>query len=157
MLRTWLLLLLPPPLSLCLSACLSSLSLPSPLFYQFLSHSPCLLVITHHPLIERKGPVLSTTSQIYKILSAVNTCLQIFCPINDSCVSAFDSGIHIRVYLSYTHFKCDVALYIRTQLLGCRIAREEIAEMSPHSTGLNWLNDDKQSPCQLNRVTGIKV
>lgn len=29
--------------------------------------------------------------------------------------------------------------------------------MSPHLTGLNWLNDDKHSPCQLSRVTGVKV
>lgn len=48
------------------------------------------------------------------------------------------------------HFRCDVALYIRMQLLGCRIAREKIAQMSPHSTGLNWLNDDMQAACQIN-------
>lgn len=93
-----LLLLLLPPLSLslpiCLPVCLVYLCLH--LSYQFSSHSPCLLVITHHPLIERKRPVLSTTS---KILSALNTCLQIFCPINDSCVFASDGGIHILVYL----------------------------------------------------------
>lgn len=82
--------------SVYLPACLAYLCLHHS--YQFLSHSLRLLVIIPHPLIERKGPVLSTTPQIYKILSAPNTCLQIFRPINDSCVSASDGGIHILVY-----------------------------------------------------------
>lgn len=76
--------------SVYLSASLAYLCLN--LCYQSLSHRPHQLVITHHSLMDRKGPVLSTTSQIYKVLSAVNTGLQIFCPINDSCTFALDGG-----------------------------------------------------------------
>lgn len=82
-----------------------SIYLPACLAYLCLHHllsifpSSSAPAITHHPLIERKGPVLSTTSEIYKILSAVNTCLQIFSPINDSCIFASDGRIHILVYL----------------------------------------------------------
>lgn len=90
------------PLSFSLPFCLP-LYVSLHLSYQFLSHCPCLLVIADHPLIERERPVLSTTSQIQKIVSAINTCLQIFCPINDSCFCASDGGIHILVYFSSPH------------------------------------------------------
>lgn len=63
----------------------------------------------------------------------------------------------ISLFTCSPRFKWDVAFYIRLQLPVCRIAREEIAEMSPHSSELNWLNDDKHSPCQINRLTGIRV
>lgn len=78
--------------------CLVYLCLHLP--YQFLSHSPHALVITHHPLIERKGACsVNNLANLKDLIGALNTCLQIFCPINDSCVFASDGGIHILVYL----------------------------------------------------------
>lgn len=85
-------------LTVCLPACPTYLCLN--LSYQFFPHSPRLLVIAHHPLIERKGAcsVNNLTNLLYMILSPLNTCLQIFSAINDSYTSRPGGRNHTLVY-----------------------------------------------------------
>lgn len=82
------------------------------------------------------------------ILSSLNTCLQILVG-HKWFISASAGGIHTLVYALLTWH----GILYKMQLLECSIA--EKTTVSPHSTGLNHLNDEKRAGCQINRHQGL--
>lgn len=87
-------------LAACLPACPTYLC-PN-LSYQFLSHNPRLPVITHHPLIERKGPCsVNNLTNLYDLISLEHVSANIL---------SHKWFIHLRVWCQNSHpclrFRC---------------------------------------------------
>lgn len=137
-------------LTVCLLVRLISASTVS---YQFLSHSPRLLVIAHHPLIERKGACsVNNLTNLYDFISLEHVSANTLSHKWFIYLWAWGQKSHpcLRVWCTFTmtwHF------YIKKQLLECRIAVLKTTKMSPHSTRLKlsewwqapWLTDKRAS------------
>lgn len=125
------------------------------LSYQFFSHSPCLLVIAHHPVIERKGACsVNKLTNLYDLISLKHVSANILSHKWFIHLWAWWQNSHPFVHVQCTFYD-HAAFYIKIQLLECRIAEMKTAKTSPQSTGLNHMNDDKHPGCQRNRHWGL--